>query len=373
MALTLPHRTLGTIAMVLATALWLAAPDLSQAQATATSRVYLDEDYDFQVTSPPGWNRYDPAHLSVPGEVCRAWTPDGTTTISIFVQKADAPTHPREILEGSASAMKRIGAMVQEQEVRPVAGMQAMWLVATGDGTGVALTGKGSVRTTQHWVAIPRQHDVLVFLLNTPAADVVAQEAVFAEMLKTLRVGGTQTAEQRAPEPPRAPVAPVNLGFEILAGPHGLSQGWEVAGALPQTGGEGYEAVADREVFHSGKASGRIHLINEKTHTFGTLTQAIAADAFRGKRVRLSGWLRTRDSDFAGLWLRVDPQLAFDNMSDRGVKGTTDWSRFEVVLNVPQEATKLAFGALLAGGGTLWVDDLSLEAVGPDVPVTRVN
>jgi len=358
-------------------ALCLLVPQASQAQE---SRVYADENYDFQVSSPAGWSRYNPASLAVPGEVCRAWTPDGTSTISIFIQKAGTAVHPREILDSSAAALRGIGAVVKEQELKSIAGMQAMWLVAEGDGTGAALTGKGgkgSVRTTQHWVAIAREKDVVVLLLNAPASDFVTAEATFKTMLDTLRIGGVQTPEQRAPEPPSVPAAAVNLDFEVSPGP-GLPRGWDQSGASPPSGGEGYEIVTDREAPHGGQASERIRLADEP-HTFGTLTQAIAADVWRGKRVRLSGWLRTQgvDSGFAGLWLRIDPSatasgaLGFDNMSDRGVKGTTGWKRYQVVLDVPKEAGKIAFGALLVGGGTAWVDDLELAAAGKDVPITR--
>jgi len=350
-----------------------AAPSQAQ-QKTPAVREYVDEDYDFQVSSPQGWRRSNPASLSVPGEVCRAWSPDGTTTLSIFIQRAGTAVHPRTILDASAAAMAGIGAVVKEKEVRPVAGMRAMWLVVEGDGTGAALTGKGAVRTSQHWVAIPRARDVLVLLLNAPAADFATGEAAFNAMLATLRVGGTQTPEQRAAEPPPSPAAAADLDFEAPPGAHGLSPGWHQPGPQPPTGGEGYEVAADAQVAHSGKASGRIRFVAGQPQAFGTLTQAIAADAWRGKRLRLSGWLRTAGvtSGFAGLWLRVDGTAppAFDNMSRRGVKGTTEWHAYSVVLDVADGATGIAFGALLAGDGTLWVDDLRLEPVGKDVPTT---
>lgn len=43
-----------------------------------------------------------------------------------------------------------------------------------------------------------------------------------------------------------------------------------------------------------------------------------------------------------GLWFRVDgttgKSLSFDNMQDRAVKGTTEWARYEIVLDVPEGA-----------------------------------
>jgi hypothetical protein len=60
----------------------------------------------------------------------------------------------------------------------------------------------------------------------------------------------------------------------------------------------------------------------------------------------------------------------FDNMEQRPVKGTSEWVRRELVLNVPSDAFAIAIGALLVGPGQVWVDDFTLEVVGSDVPIT---
>jgi hypothetical protein len=103
--------------------------------------------------------------------------------------------------------------------------------------------------------------------------------------------------------------------------------------------------------------------------------QTFKADAYRGQRVRLSGYVRSQDvGNWAGLWLRVDGSkndvLSFDNMQDRAIKGTSDWQKCEIVLDVPEEAQEIAFGLLLAGRGQVWMDDLKFETVGKDIPTT---
>jgi hypothetical protein len=62
--------------------------------------------------------------------------------------------------------------------------------------------------------------------------------------------------------------------------------------------------------------------------------------------------------------------LAFDNMTDRPIKGTTDWKEYQVVLDVAGDAEGLCFGVLNTGAGTLWMSDIRFEPVGKDVPVT---
>jgi hypothetical protein len=47
------------------------------------------------------------------------------------------------------------------------------------------------------------------------------------------------------------------------------------------------------------------------------------------------------------------------------VKGTTDWTRYEVVLDVPEAALRLAFGPVLTGTGQVWADDFALDVVDP--------
>lgn len=107
---------------------------------------------------------------------------------------------------------------------------------------------------------------------------------------------------------------------------------------------------------------------------FGTLMQMIAADDYRGSRLKLSGYLRTREAGRAQMWMRVDGPdhrvLSFDNMDGRPVTGTTGWQRYAIVLDVPQNSVDIAFGYLLAGGGIVWGADFKLERVGPAVAVT---
>jgi erythromycin esterase-like protein len=92
------------------------------------------------------------------------------------------------------------------------------------------------------------------------------------------------------------------------------------------------------------------------------------ADA-RGKKIKLSGWIRTEGVEgFAGLWWRADakdkPAVAFDNMQNRGVQGTTDWTACSLELNIPEEADNIDFGTLLVGSGKAWFDGLSVEIDG---------
>jgi len=147
--------------------------------------------------------------------------------------------------------------------------------------------------------------------------------------------------------------------------------GWFLSGS----GAKDYSIGLDKNVKHKGKASGFLRSKSTWKRGFGTMMQIILADRFRGKRVRLSGWLKTQDvRQWAGMWMRVDGKkgkiLAFDNMQRRFLRGTLAWKSYDIVLDVPKNASRIAFGVLLSGPGRVWVDALKMEKVSLKVPTT---
>jgi len=160
----------------------------------------MDQSYDWSMTGPDEWVRAtETSSVTVPGEVRCVWSPDGTTVLVAFIQKVRRPTNPRTLLTQSVAALQKgLGATAQEQAVRDVGGMRAMWMIVNGNGTGAALSKDGTVPTSQHWVAVPRTNDILIFLLTAPTAKFPDQDKIFQTALGSLKVGGTQTPEQRA-------------------------------------------------------------------------------------------------------------------------------------------------------------------------------
>jgi hypothetical protein len=65
-----------------------------------------------------------------------------------------------------------------------------------------------------------------------------------------------------------------------------------------------------------------------------------------------------------------ESSLSFDNMQDRPIKGDSDWRAYSIVLDVPEQATGIAYGVLLAGAGSVWMDGASFEVVDQTVPTT---
>jgi len=155
-----------------------------------------------------------------------------------------------------------------------------------------------------------------------------------------------------------------------------LPTGWFKAGSEPKS----YDMGIDKGSAQDGKNAATIKSTEAKIKGFGTLMQNCLPDKYLGKRVRMTGLVKTKDvTDWAGLWFRVDEKesnksIGFDNMKDgkkdRSIKGTTDWASYEIVLDVPLTSSNLAYGALLVGTGQIWFDNIKFEVVDNTVPTT---
>ena len=150
-----------------------------------------------------------------------------------------------------------------------------------------------------------------------------------------------------------------------VAATDGPPAGWFLAGDHPEN-------------YKTGTDGNGIAFLTSKADSsglgFGTLMQQINAGEYQGMRVRFSATVRSENlTDRAGLWMRVDEGtkvVAFDNMYNRAIKGTTGWTTYEVVLEVPPNATTISFGTLVESRGGVWIQHAQLEEVGRDVPTT---
>jgi ATP-dependent Clp protease adapter protein ClpS len=153
---------------------------------------------------------------------------------------------------------------------------------------------------------------------------------------------------------------------------HQLPPGWIMAGTNP----EDYEVAIDTTVSHSGTQCARVKDATQTPRGFGTLMQMFSPDDHLNKRLRMRMWVKTDDvQGWVQPWMRVDGtsrrhSLSFDNCCERKILGTTDWAEHEIVLDVPEESTNIAFGIMLSGTGKLWMDDITFVEVGAEVPAT---
>jgi hypothetical protein len=157
-----------------------------------------------------------------------------------------------------------------------------------------------------------------------------------------------------------------NPGLESgKRGPHGDPEGWS---AVQHAGESSYRFTVDADVRHDGARSMRIDNIGREP--FGALEQVVPAEALRGKTIRFSGWLKTRDANGRGAALIASAEasgaiVAHDYMTDREVTGTRDWRKYALTLKVPPHAGNVHVGVMMMGTGSVWFDDPELEIVAP--------
>jgi hypothetical protein len=151
-----------------------------------------------------------------------------------------------------------------------------------------------------------------------------------------------------------------------------LPPAWHITG----TRAPDYEAGLLPGATYDGERIARLRLrpaVSEPSG-FGALVQTIAAPRYAGRRVSFSAMVRASEvTDWAGLWLRVDGpngMLVLDNMQDRALRGTTDWTRAAIVLDVAEEAKVLLFGALVSRAGAIDLTRLRFEEADSAMPTT---
>lgn len=122
----------------------------------------------------------------------------------------------------------------------------------------------------------------------------------------------------------------------------------------------------------------RIEGAPAKSKAFATVMQSVAAEEYVGSHVRFTAEIKTKQVDYASLWIRVDGtgrhMLSFDNMIDtwpfRALRGDNEWQKIELVLDVPLEAHTVNFGCLLIGDGCAQFRSIDFQKVSSEIPIS---
>jgi hypothetical protein len=152
---------------------------------------------------------------------------------------------------------------------------------------------------------------------------------------------------------------------------------WFISGEHNATARKEYVGVTDHTIAYEGSGSGLLESISD-TAQGGTLMQMSSASAYKGKRIRFSAFLRSNGvAGRAGLWIRADDAdgttVAFRNCFSASapksfVQGTTGWKQVEILIDIPDTAMDLSFGVQIQSTGTVWIDNATMDVVGPYDP-----
>lgn len=148
-------------------------------------------------------------------------------------------------------------------------------------------------------------------------------------------------------------------------------------------GGPSYEAgvgavagmTAKQAVYLKGSTPSR-----RRTYQVGTLERRLALTAWQGRRLRLTLRLKNegkvstnaslgiRDADGSGFVAGARNANLNWTSDDSG-----DWRQQQFVVDVPDTASELILDVRMRDAGVVWLDELKLEAMGPDVPLSRTS
>ncbi|HJV22829.1 MAG TPA: erythromycin esterase family protein [Holophagaceae bacterium] len=192
-------------------------------------------------------------------------------------------------------------------------------------------------------VEIPAYCDALIFVESShPSAQAWPLQAYRAH-------GGKR---------PEAPTSPglVNPGFES-----GDLQGWTTE----------FDAEVKCEVTSDGIREGAhclkaTPLPGAAPGSWWKISQQLDATPFRGKRVRLSAWVRTEGDPDARIELSSSYytfQRPYMELLEGRLKAVPEWTEIVSEGSVGENATTLGFSLTVRGRATAWVDGFKVEAI----------
>jgi hypothetical protein len=163
-----------------------------------------------------------------------------------------------------------------------------------------------------------------------------------------------------------------------LPGPH-VPAHWRMVDlrGLPTSPAD-HEFASDFVNVWNGSASAFLRVEDPRTRNLAVtktadstcIMQGSQIPSFRGKRVELAAHLKTDGSSKAGLLLWVYDADGWELFRQRGQDSTwTQWTAVSVVMDIPENAAAMLYGACLLGNGSEWIDDVSLKVVDSDVPL----
>ncbi|WP_278379007.1 S41 family peptidase [Chryseobacterium arthrosphaerae] len=149
-----------------------------------------------------------------------------------------------------------------------------------------------------------------------------------------------------------------NLSFESVE--NNLPKSWSIIGDSPAT-----ISIDNKE-----KQDGQYSVLAQSAEKGMTGLMYTLPENYAGKKITISGYIKTENltDGFAGIWMRIDPKVGFDNMQSKNIKGTTPWTKYETTLTLsPENSKKIVVGTLFTGKGKAWFDNIRITIDGKDI------
>lgn len=151
-----------------------------------------------------------------------------------------------------------------------------------------------------------------------------------------------------------------------------MVRGWILSGSNPLN----YEIGIDKCTVFKGSSVAYLKSkdkLNEDS--FGTVMQRFNAKKYRGMRYEFSCFIKTNNlTKSVALWMQIFNEkgqlLHFDNMSNRRIQGSTNWNKYSIVLDVPDDSEMITLGVILYETGNVWLSKSSFLPVDNSVELT---
>lgn len=108
----------------------------------------------------------------------------------------------------------------------------------------------------------------------------------------------------------------------------------------------------------------------------GVLLRTIAVDKYRGKRVRMTIYVKTvsvRDTaEGAGMWF-LGIWDGAGVLDQKKIIGTTGWKKYSTVVDISPYVFQITYGVFLHGTGRIFFKKIAFDIVDNTVPVTAVE
>lgn len=130
-----------------------------------------------------------------------------------------------------------------------------------------------------------------------------------------------------------------------------------------------FKVDIDRDVYYSGKGALRVQSL-KGSDGFGGVMLWLPSN-LKGDSIQLSAKIKREkvtDDSYVGMMLQIVPNVFFDNMYSRQIKGTKDWEHFTIKAKLkPDQTEGISIAFFLQGEGTIWIDDVTMTVDNKDI------
>lgn len=142
---------------------------------------------------------------------------------------------------------------------------------------------------------------------------------------------------------------------------------WVIGGSSSNS----YEIGVDNNSFYSVAPSFYIKSTSEniKNDVNGTLTQRLKPDKYKGKRIKISAYVKSEYPEKIGNTSYFYISGHSDEDAVKTIYNTKDWQQLAFVVDIPETAKYFDYGVSLWGTGQIWIDDLKIKIVDKSVPL----